>query len=181
MQDYKSSIMIKPGIFFGYVAVMALALFAACNGQSDGGAADVNLGPDDSLMVISEPGFEMKVVLSKTLLANDPARIRYDQNLGHLEVSVGDHFDLQLIDDSMDVNHIKAELQEDQLMSYIFRDAGTNQLDYEAVLPDGNVLSHYYMGLHSIGGKTYFIRTNPDKEFTRMQVDKMKSAIRTMH
>jgi hypothetical protein len=138
------------------------------------------LGSDDSLFVITEPGFGMNILLSKTLLADEPARILYDENLGHLEISIGDNFNLQIIDDSVDVASEKYDLQNDQFMSFTFHNVGDQQYDYHSALPDGSVHAYHYMGQHVLGKSPYFIRTSPDGEYTAMQLARMKKAIASM-
>lgn len=181
MNDYKMSVMKNFNFLFSVAIALVTSCLIACRDGASSSSDHPTLGADDSLCVIQEPGFKMNVILPKTLLADEPQKIVYNQNLGHLEVSIGDKFDFQLIDDSIDVDVIKSELQNDQFMSFTFHDVGAGQYDYEAVLPDGNVMSYHYMGLHNIGGSTYFIRTNPESEFTQMQVTRMKKAINSLY
>ncbi len=162
------------------VSLMAICMIGLGSCSDKAGSVEGDgreLGHDDSLFVITEQGFEMSIVLPKTLIADEPAHIDYDESLGHLEISIGDNFNLQVIDDVIDVEAEKSEMQNDQFMTFTFHNVGAKQYDYQSTLPDGKVHAHHYMGHHEIGGSPYFIRTSPDGEFTAMQLDRMKKAI----
>lgn len=168
-------------LFLGSLLAIFILGFASCSDNANSAADDDRiLGNDDSLFVVTEPGFELSIVLPKTLIADEPAHLVYDQNLGHLEISIGENFNLHIIDDSINVEAEKQDLQNDQFMTYTFRNVGDQQYEYESALPDGSVHAHHYMGLHLFGGSPFFIRTSPDGEYTAMQLGRMKKAIESL-
>jgi hypothetical protein len=159
---------------------MTTSLLLACSGPDAESDSSKQLGADDSLFTIAEPGFEMQLILSKTKLALESVNIEFNDMQGFLEIEMGEYFRLEMIDDSLDVEVIKDELSNHPLFTYDIVDHGNSAFVYHAILPNGQEHSRHFVELKNIDDGYYLVRTAQNGQFNENQIKEMRKAIDSM-
>jgi len=161
--------------------ILLIALsFCACNDQSTSVEEKPEKKSMDSTIVISEKGFEMQFAVPKLMLANEEAIADYNDMTGILEVSLGDKFQIDIINDSLSITDLKIDLADDQLFTYKFYDEGENTLTYQAVLPTGDDFYYHFVKTMQINGEHYFIRSKDGVEFTLNNIKDMRGILNSL-
>ena len=161
------------------ILLIALA-YCACNDQPTAVEDQHVNKSNDSTIVISEKGFEMQYAVPKVMLANEKAIADYNDMTGILEVSLGDKFQIDIINDSLSITDLKIDLADDQFFTYKFYDEGENTLTYQAVLPTGDDFYYHFAQTMQIDGQHYFIRSRDGVEFTLKNVKDMREILNSL-
>jgi len=161
------------------ILLIALA-FCACNDQPTSVEEKPEKKSIDSTIVISEKGFEMQFAVPKVMLANEEAIADYNDMTGILEVSLGDKFQIDIINDSLSITDLKIDLADDQFFTYKFYDEGENTLTYQAVLPTGDDFYYHFVKTMQIDDEHYFIRSRDGVEFTLKNVKDMREILNSL-
>lgn len=159
--------------------VIALA-FCACDDQPPTAEENPVKPTNDSTIVIAEQGFEMQYNVPKVMLVHEEAIAEYNDMTGILEVSVGDKFQIDIINDSLSIADLKEELRDDQFFTYKFYDEGEKSLTYQAVLPTGDDFFYHFVQAVQINDQHYFIRSRDGVEFTLKNVKDMREILNSL-
>jgi hypothetical protein len=157
----------------------ALVLFS-CSDEPKTELAVSTISTKDTLISISETGFNLAFVIPKLMLSDESPLIDYNDTRGFLEMAIGENFNIHLIDDSLSLADLRQELLDDQMFTYKFYDEGDHGFTFQQVLPNGQEFYYHFVMTTMIDGKHYFIQSNPDMEFTLKNVKDMKKAMLTL-
>lgn len=163
-----------------YTTLIAAIMLGACTGSPPADDKDAAKSTNDSTIVIREIGFEMQYIVPKEMLTHEDAIAQYNDMTGVLEVSVGDKFQIDIIDDSLSIADLKTDLANDQFFTYKFYDEGENTLTYQAVLPTGDDFYYHFVQTVKLGEQHYFIRSRDGVEFTLKNVNDMREILNTL-
>ncbi len=136
--------------------------------------------PNDSIFEITEFGYELQISLPRELVLYNEVQADLNSSLGLMELSLGKNFQLQISQESADLELFKEDLLNDQLFSYQITQEGDSALLYLAILPDGREFYYNYACLKTISQKPYLIRTDPSGEYTLQSIKRMKTAINSL-
>ena len=163
-----------------YTTLVGALALCACNDQSPVLAEVTAQSANDSTIVIDVQGFEMQYVVPKVMLAHEHAIAEYNDMTGILEISVGDRFQIDIINDSLSISDLKLDLANDPFFTYKFYDEGETSLTYQAVLPTGDDFFYHFVRSVEINNQYYFISSRDGSEFTLKNVTDMRKILNSL-
>ena len=165
-------------IVFLYLASATL-IFAACQPKADTAS---NIGDQKeeiqaNLTEITEPGFEMALVLPQEFTSMNEPEIYYDDMVGILKIRVGDEVGIDILDQSLELEDYKKSLFNKKMFTYKFLDESADGFTFQSVLPDGEVYSSNFIQKFKLNDKEYYARSATNGEYSIEKVKKMKEII----
>lgn len=162
---------------------LALLTIQSCQPGKKADNVGVN-GPktaNDSLFAIKEGGYDFAIYLPKDLMIENSADIRFNDATGDMHMQVGDKFWIIATQENLDMDALRKEVNENMLFTSLVVEESDNGILYQRLLPDGKAYDYNYRGITTVGGKTYVFRTSEAGEFSRENVELMKTAIQSVH
>lgn len=165
---------------------LLLALACTEDNASQGGADTGNIPPkggeeiNQPLKVTSfeEYGMPLKMEMADPSLP-EPS-VNLNGNFGRLEVRIDQDLAFNIVTDQRDIGEIKDELQQDDVFDYVFFDEGEDRLMYQAKLPTGKVVGHYFMRSLEVGGERYLVATDEQLELSHYEARRAASVINSL-
>ncbi len=107
----------------------------------------------------------------------DPT-ITWKEETGVLEVRIGDHFGMQIIEEAGDLTHLKADLDRDLLKKNTVLSETPELLIYRSEFPDDPTLVfiHFYQVLNS-GDRTFVAQDVQDLRFNEQDIHRMAASL----
>lgn len=136
---------------------------------------------NDSLFSVNEGGYNFAIYLPKDLMIENDPEIRFNSATGDLHIRIGERFWIVASQENKDISKVKAEINDNMLFTSRIIEETDNALLYQRLLPDGRAYDYNYRYLSSIGGKPYFFKTCEEGEYSKENVDMMKTAIQSVH
>lgn len=164
------------------IAIASVAMFACGDGGTpveDPGHGFV-VGEADSLIMLDEPGFQIGFLLPKDLMIANDAQVGLNTATGTMEIRLGAKFQLDITQEALDIEGLKAELADDQFFSYKFMDETETSMMYQPVLPDGQAFFYHYVEELTFDSVVYAVRTPATGEFALESIKKMKQCIQSI-
>ncbi|HEY8404630.1 MAG TPA: hypothetical protein VIK71_08475 [Flavobacteriales bacterium] len=162
---------------------LALMFLQSCQRGKNADNAGLN-GPksaNDSLFIINEGGHDFAIYLPKDLMIENHAEIRFNDATGDMHLKIGDKFWIITSQEAVEMDAIKKEVNENMLFTSRVVEESDNGILYQRLLPDGKAYDYNYRGIAVVNGKTYVFRTSEEGEFSRENVELMKTAIESVH
>lgn len=159
---------------------MGLALiWASCSTPTEGPPVE-EANPNDTIVAFNHVDFPLQITMNKQVLSNAAPRMELNSATGVYHVEIGERFQINVVEDSVDLDSFKQELLDDQLFLYKFFDEGEGVLSYQAILPTGE--DHYYhlAKMCRVDGKNYFIQSSDEQDFTLLQIKEMKQVLASL-
>jgi hypothetical protein len=160
--------------------ILALLATQSCQNQtSDSGheKAALQLQANDSLFHVDQAGYNFNIILPKDLMISSNPDIKVNEATGELNIRLGEHFWIVASQEKMDMNALKAAMNDDMLFKPEILEESSNSILYKRVLPDGTEYDYSFKSCSEISGKPYLFKTSEEGEFSKDSVTKMKQAI----
>lgn len=161
------------------IATLALA-FAAC-GEHEPAQTDSNDAPPVSLSVdLRGHDFPMTVELGdpNTLGVDSPA-VRWNEELGVLEVKAGERFAIVLTEEPGDLASVKASLDRDLLATNEIITESPDRLVWRSRFPDESIVFVHFCRVVEADGRSFVVRDDGKGRFSEADVARMVDAVRT--
>lgn len=113
------------------------------------------------------------------LLGIDAPTVRWNEEMGRMEVDGGEHFGIVITEETGDLPRLKADLERDMLQKHTVIEEAPDRLVYRSQFPDdGLVFVHFYQVVQS-GGRWFTVQDNEKGRFNEADVARMAKAVRT--
>jgi hypothetical protein len=128
---------------------------------------------------LSAQGLPLFVELGDaSTLGVDSPTVRWNEEMGRVEVSAGEHFGITIREDAADLERVKADLDRDMLQKHTLMEESTEKLVYRSQFPDEDlVFIHFYQVLDS-EGRTFIVQDDPNGRFNEADIKRMSNAVR---
>lgn len=156
--------------------VYFLAIVSCSEQKQENASEDIEKSARQHIK-IQEPGFEMVMEVPEEYLHSEKPEVLFNDNIGLLEVSIGEKFYMEITDSKMDINEFKASLQREQMFDYKISNEDNSGFVFQSFLPDGSEYSTNFIQQFEVEGKIFTAKNKKDKEFSLDQIMKMRKAI----
>lgn len=113
------------------------------------------------------------------LLGIDAPMVRWNEEMGRMEVDGGEHFGIVITEEPGDLPRLKADLERDMLQKHTVIEEAPDRLVYRSQFPDDElVFVHFYQVVRS-GDRTFTVQDNEKGRFNEADVARMAKAVRT--
>lgn len=113
------------------------------------------------------------------LLGIDAPTVRWNEEMGRMEVDGGEHFGIVITEEPGDLPRLKADLEREMLQKHTVIEEAPDRLVYRSQFPDdGLVFVHFYQVVQS-GDRWFTVQDNEKGRFNEADVARMAKAVRT--
>lgn len=160
----------------------AAATFCSCSrGEESNENRDVHIiSETDSLFLIQKGPFHFSMSIPKNLIAQSIPMILYQESTGKLVISIGEKFFIEGSQEIKEIEKVKEELLEDQILISNIQDISKNSLLYNQSLPEGKVFSWHYKAMKRDMELPYFFESSESHQFTLEEVKLMQKTIESI-
>ncbi|MEZ4799447.1 MAG: hypothetical protein R2809_06660 [Flavobacteriales bacterium] len=161
------------------IVLFAAAAFCSCSSEEDPNSnKNVRIiSETDSLFVVQKGPFHFSMSIPKDLIAQSIPMIIYQESTGKLVISVGDKFFIEGSQEIKEIEKIKSELLDDNVLISKVEDITKSTLLYSQSLPHGKVFSWHYKAMKREMEMPYFFESSETHQFTLEDVRLMQKAI----
>ncbi len=171
-----------------FVFASATLIVYSCNtdGRTDGGSDAGDIPPKggkeekESTWVTSFEEFGMPLKIEVVDESFPDAKVNLNGNSGRVEVRMDEDLTFSIVNDMREIEEVKRELQQNEVFEYIFFDEGEDRLMYQAKLPTGKVVGHYYMRSLLAGGERYLVATDDQLDLSHYEARRAASVINSL-
>lgn len=138
------------------------------------------LSENDSLFVVQKGPFHFSMSIPKELIAQAMPMIIYQESTGKLVISVGEKFAIEGSQEIKEIERVKSELLEDNILISKIEDITNSSILYSQSLPQGKVFSWHYKAMKREMEMPYFFESSAMQQFTLDDVKLMQRAIESI-
>lgn len=160
--------------------IVLITTFSACKEQptqanDSANKETITTQKDQEITQVDIPGYKFQFILPQTLKQQGiNSSIEMNDISGSLEIKAGPSIQIEISDQGMKLEEIKAELNDQQMFSYKFIDETREGFIFQAILPDGTAHYYNFITQKTINGKPYFIKNKDGVDFTLKTIKEMK-------
>ncbi len=162
---------------------LAVAGLYSCEHQQNDGASgsaqSVTIPDSDSLLLINSGDYNMSIQLPKAILSLD-SRFEYRSSFGDVELYVNPFFHAYLSKESIDLVHLKEELQNEGIFTRTFTEESDDELLYESTLPDGTSVGYCWVKRIEIGETSLIIRLDPQVKYSKQDIRNIQKQMNSL-
>jgi hypothetical protein len=101
----------------------------------------------------------------------------WNEEFGHLRISHGEGFGINIMEDEGDIQRLKSALEQDMLRKHTIISEDNGQVIYRLQFPDEDIVFvHFYQVLRS-GDRTFVVESMSDRRFNEAEVMRMTKAV----
>lgn len=119
----------------------------------------------------------LAVELDRNSLVNDTAAVRWNEEMGKLEVTAGEHFHITISEEPADIPRLKADLERDMLRKHTVIDENPSLVIYRSTFPDEDIVFVHFYKVIEQEGRTFVIESHDQGRFNESDVRRMASAV----
>lgn len=161
-------------------------LFLVCsasscsNGQQQKGEQEetsIATEPAKHSIDLSEHDLPLILEIDPNMLAADTVAVEWNEEFGHLEVTVGPKFSITIIEGEPEMERLKASLNNDPLRTTTIIEEKPDLIIYRSQFPDDDlVFTHFYQVVRA-GDRTFVVESNDQGHFNEQDVRRMVGAV----
>lgn len=164
-------------------ALPLLFLSACGDGKAD--AAKAQAAADSAAAalhtVINLVAYDMPLLLTppdKQLTNGSDPVVQWKEEIGRLEITIGDHFGLAITEEPGDLARLKADLDRDLLQKNTVVKETPDLLVFRSEFPDdpGLVFLHFYRVI-TAGNRTFIVQDLDGSQFNEQDIDRMVTCL----
>jgi hypothetical protein len=111
-------------------------------------------------------------------LGVDSPTVKWNEEIGRLEVSAGEHFGLLITEEPGDLARLKADLDRDMLRKHTVLEETPEKLVYRSEFPDdAGTYIHFYRSVQ-VGDRTFVVTDADQVRFNEADVKRMAASIK---
>ena len=161
--------------------ILVLLLFTACAAPEteQGTIPDRTAEEERTVMVKSVDllAHDMPLVVQLDPQVQDTATVRWNEQLGRLEVSAGEGFQLTIMEEEADLDRLKADLERDMLRKNTIIEETPDQVIYRSEFPDETITFVHFYRIVRHDGRTFVVQSNDQGRFNETDVKRMAQSV----
>lgn len=163
--------------------LLATALAACGNGTPEAAAPGTHSDTTAATLLsvdLSAQDMPLFVELGDaTLLGVQAPAVRWNEEMGRMEVDAGEHFGITIMEEAGDLARLKADLERDMLQKHTVIEESPEKLVFRSQFPDEDLVFIHFYQMVSVGDRSFVVQDNEKGRFNEADVARMVKAVRT--
>ncbi|HQW05640.1 MAG: hypothetical protein IPH05_00335 [Flavobacteriales bacterium] len=165
-----------------FILPVAAMLFASCGD----GKMEAAQQMADSTATVVEPwvvnlaAMDIPAVVElgdRATLQADSAAVRWNEEFGHVEVRVGDHFAITISEEPGDIVRLKADLDRDMLRKHTILEETPDKVIFRSQFPDEDLVFIHFYQVIPIGDRTFVVEDAAEGRFNEADIKRMAGSV----
>lgn len=114
-----------------------------------------------------------------SILGVDSPSVKWNEELGHLEVSAGEHFGLLITEEPADMARLKADLDRDMLQKHTVIEETPEKLVYRSQFPDDAATFVHFYRTVQVGERTFVVSDAAGARFNEADIRRMATSVKS--
>jgi len=162
--------------------LLAAALAACGDGKQE--AAEAMAAQDSTATVLSVDLAAQDMPLFVELgdaatLGVDAPAVKWNEEMGRVEVSAGEHFSITIMEEVADIARLKSDLDRDMLQKHTVMEEAADKLIYRSQFPDDALVFVHFYQVVQAQGRSFIVQDNSSGRFSEADIARMAKAVRT--
>ena len=166
---------------YHYPIVLALVVSSCSDGKKEAAEAMAAQATAAPVITVDLSAQDMPLFVElgdASTLGVDSPTVLWNEEMGRVEVSAGEHFGITIREDAADLARVKADLDRDMLQKHALLEEGAGKLVYRSQFPDEDlVFIHFYQVLEA-EGRTFIVQDDPNGRFNEADITRMSNAVK---
>lgn len=162
------------------IAILVSTMLVACGEHKTSSSTEAEPPPTSLAVDLRSHDFPFTVELGDpAILGVDSPSVRWNEEIGVLEVKAGDHFSIVLSEEPGDMASVKATLGRDLLATNEIITDAPDRLVWRAQFPDESIVFVHFYRIVEEDGRSFVVRDDGQGRFTEADIARMVDAVRT--
>jgi hypothetical protein len=163
--------------------ILVAALTACGDGKREAAEVLAAMVADSTQLLVGLERFDVPLRLAlgeRSVLGVDSAQVRWNEEVGWLEVVAGEHCGLVVVEEPGDLSRLKRDLDQDPLQTHAILKDSTDRLVWRSQFPDDALVFLHFCRVVESAGRTFVLRDLPSGRYNEADVQRMLAAVRTV-
>lgn len=163
--------------------MIPMAVLCACgDGKREEAEVLAAMAPESTRLLVDLRPYDVPMRLDlgeRAMLGADSAIVRWNEEVGWLEVLAGEHCGLVVTEEPGDLTRLKRDLDQDPLQTHALLKDSTDRLVWRSQFPDDALVFLHFYRVVKAGDRVFVLRDLPSGRFNETDVQRMVDAVRT--
>ncbi len=133
--------------------------------------------PTGTVHDLSSHDIPLIVRLDHNTLGTDTPSVRWNEDIGKLEVQAGDRFSILVSEEAGDISRLKADLERDMLRKHTIIEEQQDLIIYRSTFPDDDIVFVHFYRILEHNGRTFVIESHDQGQFNESDIRRMAASV----